>query len=354
MIRFNALLIVLLVSAMFAEPVLSQGRGRGRGFGGGKGPVAGQDGALRANGQGAQHGQDDRHAADREVFQFLLQNHDKIKRTVRELPSGVETLTESDIPEIAAKIKEHVDWMEHRIEEAQPIRMRDPLFAELFKHTDKIKMIHEDTPKGVRVREISSDPYVVKLIQAHANAVSGFVERGFAEAMKNHAVPANEPATPRQRTHPLIDDHGAVFQLPAAAQQPRVGSKLLVDLTQGGDPSKVNPGLDKVARFVNIYAGGGAKAAAVQIAVVLHGDATLAVLNSDAYTAKFNTKDNPNLSLLRQLSEANVELYVCGQSLISKGGAPEEVVVFAETAVSALTSLVNLQADGYGYVPLGK
>lgn len=342
MIRLNALLIVMLAGAMFAEPALSQGRGRG--FGGGRGPGAGQ---------AAPHGQDDRHAADRDVFQFLLKNHDKIKRTVRELPSGVETLTESDTPEIAAKIKEHVQWMEKRIEKSQPIRLRDPLFAELFKHTDKITMIHQDTPKGVRVREISSDPYVVKLIQAHAKAVSGFVERGFAEAMKNHAVPASEPAEPRQPAHPLIADHGAVFQLPAAAQQPRAGSKLLVDLTQGGDPNTVNPGLDKVARFVNIYAGAGAKAAQVRIAVVLHGSATLSILNSEAYAAKFNTDSNPNLSLLRQLHEANVDLYVCGQSLISKGAEPEQVAVFVETAVSALTSVVNLQAEGYRYVPLG-
>jgi len=54
------------------------------------------------------------------------------------------------------------------------------------------------------------------------------------------------------------------------------------------------------------------------------------------------------------LHEAGVEIYVCGQSLIGKGGKPEEVVVFSDVAVSALTTLVNLQADGYAYVPLLK
>jgi len=58
-----------------------------------------------------------------------------------------------------------------------------------------------------------------------------------------------------------------------------------------------------------------------------HGDATHLVLNADAYAEKFKTKGNPNLDLLHELHEAGVELYVCGQTLISIGSQPEEVVV---------------------------
>ena len=45
-------------------------------------------------------------------------------------------------------IKTHVLWMEYRIKNTHPIRMRDPLFRELFQHTDRISMKHEDTEKG--------------------------------------------------------------------------------------------------------------------------------------------------------------------------------------------------------------
>ena len=343
--RFAFFFTSSLLCLLLVQPSWSQDRpGRGQGQGMGRG--------VRQQGQ--QHGHDDRHNADREVFQFLLQNHEKINRTVKELPDGVETLTESDTPEIADKIKEHVEWMEYRIEKTHPIRMRDPLFAELFQHTDKIKMVHEDTEKGVRVIETSDDPYVVKLIQAHAKTVSGFVARGFAEAMKNHAVPEEDVRSDHRTTHPVIADHGAVVKLATAVQQPRSGSKILVDLTSGGDASEINAGLEKVAKYVNIYAGGGAEPADVSIAVVFHGNATLAVLNPDAYAAKFNTDGNPNLALLRQLHEANVELYVCGQSLLSSGAKPEDVAVFVEMAVSALTAVVNLQSDGFAYVPLIK
>lgn len=362
LLQLVTMALVGLASQSFLNDANAQpGQGRGLGFRGGQGtggPGHGGPGrgpGMQGNGPGAEQ-HDDRHDSDREVFQFLLTNHEKIRRTVKELPNGVETLTESETPDVAAKIKEHVEWMSVRIKDAKPIRMRDPLFAEIFKHTDKIKMHHEDTDKGVRVTETSDDPVVVKLIQAHAKVVSGFVERGFAEAMKNHAVPdakgiGSAPVTP---TNPVIPKHGSVVRLPNAAHQPREGTKILIDVTRGSEPAELNAAIDKVAKYLNIYAGGGANPAKGQFAVIFHGDATLAVLNDDAYSAKFKTNGNPNLDLLHQLHEQGVELFVCGQTLISKDAKPEEVAVFIDTAVSALTVVVNLQADGYAHVPLGK
>jgi intracellular sulfur oxidation DsrE/DsrF family protein len=273
---------------------------------------------------------------------------------VKDLPNGVETLTESNDPEVADKIKEHVEWMAYRIKETHPIRMRDPLFAELFRHTDKIVIRHEDTKNGVKVVETSEDPYVAKLIQSHAQVVSKFVERGFAEAMKNHEVPDKAVAPTPQPGSPVIKTHGTVVGMPEAAQQPRQGSKIVVDVTAGGDPGKLNPAVAKVAKYLNIYAAAGREPADCNIAVVFHGDATLAILNPDAYGAEFATEGNPNTELLMQLHEAGVEMYVCGQSLDSKGKSQDDVLVFVETAVSALTACVNLQSDGYAYIPLGK
>jgi hypothetical protein len=128
-------------------------------------------------------------AQDRDVFHFLLSNKDKITRTVTELADGVETVTESSDPAIVAKIQEHVAAMYRRVENNQPIRMRDPLFREVFNHADKIKMELANTTGGICVKETSDDEYVVKLIREHAKVVSGFVEYGFEEARKNHASP---------------------------------------------------------------------------------------------------------------------------------------------------------------------
>ncbi len=127
---------------------------------------------------------------DRDVFHFLLSNKDKIQRERKETKNGVETLTESSDPAIVEKIQEHVASMYQRVENIQPIRMRDPLYREIFKNTDKIEMKLEKTEHGIRVTETSDDEYVVKLIQEHAKVVSGFVDHGFEEAQKNHEPPA--------------------------------------------------------------------------------------------------------------------------------------------------------------------
>ena len=76
--------------------------------------------------------------------------------------------------------------------EARPIHLRDPLFAEVCKHADKIALEMESTPTGIRVVETSTDAYTVKLIQAHADVVSLVLANGRAEMMKNHAVPTRD------------------------------------------------------------------------------------------------------------------------------------------------------------------
>ena len=146
-------------------------------------------------------------AADRDVFHALLQSHDQIRRDLKNTERGVETLTESDNPAIAAKIQEHVAAMAKRVETRRPIHMRDPLFAELFANADKIHLKYEKTAKGVRVVETSDDPYVAKLIQAHGGVVSLFVQNGFDEARKNHEVPAIEGGvTPAAAVSPTAAD----------------------------------------------------------------------------------------------------------------------------------------------------
>ena len=165
-----ALVVVVMAAGLSAQRGPGPGRGKGGpGFRGGR--------------------QDPTFEADHEVFHFLLTNGDEIRRQVKNLKNGIETLTESDDPDIAVKIQEHVAAMYDRVEENRPIHMRDPLFRELFRHVDKIEMTLEETEKGVRVVETSQDAYVAKLLQEHAKVVSLFIKNGHAEARKNHAVP---------------------------------------------------------------------------------------------------------------------------------------------------------------------
>lgn len=126
---------------------------------------------------------------DQDVFHALLRRHRDIRREVTEIPGGVETLTESDDPEVAGWIREHVHAMKARVEQGRPLRRWDPLFRAIFDHAPAIRMDVQETAKGVRVRETSDEAYVTLLIRAHARVVSGFVAEGFAEAERAHPVP---------------------------------------------------------------------------------------------------------------------------------------------------------------------
>jgi hypothetical protein len=147
--------------------------------------------AQQGFGRGRSRGQwdDPRFIEDRKWFHFLLDNRAKIKRTITRTDKGVDTVTESGDPEVAAGIQTHVAAMHARVKEGRGIHLRDPLFREVFHHADKISMEITDTEKGVRVVETSDDPYVASLIQAHADVVSQFIENGYEEIQRNHAVP---------------------------------------------------------------------------------------------------------------------------------------------------------------------
>jgi len=140
-------------------------------------------------GRGGGQWDDPRFIEDRKWFHFLLDNRAKIRRTITRTDKGVDTVTESDDPEVTAGIQTHVAAMHARVKEGRGIHMRDPLFREVFRHADKISMEITDTDKGVRVVETSDDPYVASLIHAHADVVSQFIENGHEEVRKNHAVP---------------------------------------------------------------------------------------------------------------------------------------------------------------------
>lgn len=156
----------------------------------------------------------------------------------------------------------------------------------------------------------------------------------------------------KQSAPPTIAGHGKVTPMPDAVAQPRDGAKILVDVTVGGPREEINPGLEKLARFVNIYASAGKSPAHANIVAVLHGDATQLALDDAAYGEAFSTKTNPNVELMRDLQAAGVEFLVCGQALTLKGFQPEQTHDQVTVAVSGLTALVNYQQDGYSYVPL--
>jgi YHS domain-containing protein len=86
--------------------------------------------------------------------------------------------------------------------------MWDPLFAVLFQNADKVKMTVENTKTGVKITETSEDAYVVKLLQTHAKAVSGFVKDGMAGMHISHPVPPKGAAPVSKSKEPAFVGKG--------------------------------------------------------------------------------------------------------------------------------------------------
>jgi len=133
---------------------------------------------------------DDNMMRDMGPIHSLLTQHEKIHRTLEEIPGGVRTITTSEDPQVTDLIRTHVREMKERIEKGQPIRQMDPLFREIFRHHEKIHLVIEDVPGGVRATETSDDPQVTLLISQHAKrAVSEFVQGGMNRAMQGTPLP---------------------------------------------------------------------------------------------------------------------------------------------------------------------
>ena len=248
--------------------------------------------------------------------------------------------------------------MHRRVVEGRGLRFWDDLFSTIFKHHAKIQMEYQKTEKGVKVIETSEDPMVIGLIQAHADVVSLFVKNGFDEAEKNHPVPktklisSTEDNGKSQLQFPIIEGIGGVIARPNAAEQPRSGAKVVFDVTNDTKSTDINKGLDRVARFLNLYGSAGLKPTDVSIALVLHGESTKAALSDEAYKKRFEIEKNPNLMLIRKLQGLGVEIYVCGQALNYKNIDDSEVADEIPIASAALSVVTNKQADGFSYIPV--
>jgi hypothetical protein len=122
----------------------------------------------------------------------LLADHERIKRTVRNLPDGIRTVTESDDPQIATLIRTHVAQMGERVKAGDDpgLPIESPALRAIFRNKDKINTSYETTEKGVMVTQTSTDPATVAVLQEHAAEVTDLVKGGMTALhtamMRNH------------------------------------------------------------------------------------------------------------------------------------------------------------------------
>ena len=127
-------------------------------------------------------GRDAATASDMDAIHELAIGHDRIRRSVTNLPDGIRTITESDDPRIAQLIREHVARMGQRVRAGtmMGVPIESPAVHRIYANKDKIRTTSEATPQGIVVTQTSSDPSIVALLQEHAVEVSDLVRGGMA------------------------------------------------------------------------------------------------------------------------------------------------------------------------------
>jgi intracellular sulfur oxidation DsrE/DsrF family protein len=147
----------------------------------------------------------------------------------------------------------------------------------------------------------------------------------------------------------MIKHYGFIHELPNAAVQPdpNLEYKIVYSITKPAEKqAHPNPGLVHIARTINLYEWAGIAVGQMRLAGVVHGPATPIVLSNPVYQQEFGY-DNPDLDLIDQLSQAGVELFICGQSLLGYGYERDALASGVTFALSALTVLPTYQLKGY-------
>lgn len=153
---------------------------------------------------------------------------------------------------------------------------------------------------------------------------------------------------------PVVTHAGQMHPLPHAAYQPDPDAtyKVVFAMTRGSDdPSKVNPALQRVARTVNLYAGAGVPLQHMKFVAIASGPATDMMLDDVHYRKQFGVA-NPNLAVIRELRKDGIDVAVCGQAVAEHHFEYDWLDKHVTVALSALTTITELQQKGYALMPL--
>lgn len=153
---------------------------------------------------------------------------------------------------------------------------------------------------------------------------------------------------------PVVTHAGRMHPLPDAAYQPDRAAtyKVVFALTHGSaKPGEVNPGLQRVARTVNLYASAGVPLDHMKFVAIASGAATSIALDDAHYEKQYGVA-NPNLPVIRELRKDGIDVAVCGQAVAEHHYEFDWVDKSVTLALSALTTITELQQKGYALMPL--
>lgn len=118
-------------------------------------------------------------------YRVLFARHTEIRRTVTEIPGGVRATTESDSPDLVARLQAHVSDVYTRLDRGIAVMgaATSATLPTLVSNAGNYRRRLAPTPTGIAIEETSDDPALVQVIRDHAREVSGFVADGMPAGM---------------------------------------------------------------------------------------------------------------------------------------------------------------------------
>jgi intracellular sulfur oxidation DsrE/DsrF family protein len=219
------------------------------------------------------------------------------------------------------------------------------------------KVLANTSLNRLKLRKIFSMHFTGKHFRLAAFMLMGLVNAFSSTAQTTQVAPTRDDRLKKQESNmvfPMIKGSylSGVIPVENAALKagPNETVKLMFDFTQatsaGKQATKVNEGLEEVARILNIHVVSGVKKENIKAVVVFHAGSILSVLSDNYYQQNYQSA-NPNIAMLNQLQAAGVELYICGQSLALREIPAAMVLPQVKIAVAAKTTLTHFDALGY-------
>ena len=150
----------------------------------------------------------------------------------------------------------------------------------------------------------------------------------------------------------IIKNFGQTFSVknPEIKTDTSAELKVIFDVSKTSTKKNViNKYIVTAARFLNMHANEGMKPNQLKVAMTIHADAWKDVLNDAEYKKKFGVV-NPNTKLIKELSNAGVDVIICGQTASFRKIDRSVVNPNVKFALSAMTALLQYQNEGYKFI----
>jgi predicted peroxiredoxin len=157
----------------------------------------------------------------------------------------------------------------------------------------------------------------------------------------------------QKQFHTVLKNGGAIYEVPEAEPIADLSMpyKMVFELFTNADKiDTIHPGLDKMARLVNLHRYAGVKKENFELAIFIHQTATPIVLSDEAHKKRYGVP-NPNTRLINEMVNNGVKIYVCGQSLYKRKLAGETRNPNIKVVLSAMVGISTLLSKGYVLMP---